>query len=100
MLQTQDRPWIDRANSQIERQDFAGLAQTCRQVLNSTPLSATDRVDALEYLSTAHTMLRQFEEAYQVLSELLEINPHPAHFWKKRRLLKKIGCNAKKSTNF
>ncbi len=84
VLKKQDINWIDQANEQIRRQDYQGLAQTCRRVLLDAPPKSQKRADALEYLASAYTMLKQFESAYQTLSQLLEIDPRPAYFWYNR----------------
>jgi len=78
--------WIDQANEQIRRQDYQGLAQTCKRVLRDAPPKSQERADALEYLAGAYTMLTQFEDAYQTLSKLLEIDPRPAYFWYNRAM--------------
>ncbi len=84
VLKKSDVNWIDQANAQLRRQDYQGLAQTCRRVLRDAPAKSQKRADALEYLASAYTMLKQFENAYQTLSELLEIDPRPAYFWYNR----------------
>ncbi len=76
--------WINQANEQLKRQDYQGLAQTCQDVLRDAPPKSQKRADALEYLAGAYSMLKQFENAYQTLSQLLEIDPHPAYFWYNR----------------
>jgi tetratricopeptide (TPR) repeat protein len=76
--------WIDQANEQLRRQDYQGLARICKRVLRDAPPKSQERADALEYLASAYTMLKQFEDAYQTLSQLLEIDPRPAYFWYNR----------------
>ncbi len=78
------KSWIDQANEQLKGQDYEGLAQTCQAVLRDASPKSQKRADALEYLAGAYTMLKQFENAYQTLSQLLEIDPHPAYFWYNR----------------
>jgi len=87
VLKKQDINWIDQANAQIRRQDYQGLAQTCRRILRDAPSKSQKRADALEYLASAYTMLKQFENAYQTLSQLLEIDPRPAYFWYNRGMV-------------
>ncbi|MBN1991883.1 MAG: tetratricopeptide repeat protein [Anaerolineae bacterium] len=86
VLKKQDNNWIDQANAQLRRQDYQGLVQTCRRVLHDAPAKSQKRADALEYLASAYTMLSQFEEAYQALSQALEIKPQYAHLWYNRGL--------------
>ena len=79
--------WIDQANEQIRQQDYEGLAQTCQDVLRDAPPKSQKRADSLEYLAVAYTMLKQFEDSYQTLSQLLEINPRQAYFWYNRGMV-------------
>jgi tetratricopeptide (TPR) repeat protein len=78
--------WLDQATKQIMQQNFPGVVKTCRRILRYAPAKAKERGEALEHLATAYTMLKQFEEAYQALSQALEINPHYAHLWYNRGL--------------
>ena len=79
--------WLDQANEQLEQQDYKGLAQTCWRILLTASPKSQKRADALEYLATAYTMLKQFEEAYETLSQLLEINPRLPYVWHNRGMV-------------
>lgn len=78
--------WLDQATNQILQEDYAGTVQTCRRILRYVPGPAAERGEALEHLATAYTMLKQFEESYQTLSQALEISPHLARLWHNRGL--------------
>jgi tetratricopeptide (TPR) repeat protein len=78
--------WLNQAISQIAQQDYPGTVQTCQRILRYAPPKSEERSQALEHLAGAYTMLKQFEEAYQTLSQVLEINPHSAHLWYNRGL--------------
>jgi superkiller protein 3 len=77
---------IDQATGQMMRADYPGVVQTCQHILRYAPPNSKERGDALEYLAGAYSMLNQFEEAYQTLTQLLEINPHQAYLWYNRGL--------------
>ncbi len=78
--------WLNQAVAQILQQDYPGVIQTCQRILRYVPPQAKERGDALEHLATAYTMLKQFEGAYQALSQALEINPNYTHLWYNRGL--------------
>lgn len=78
--------WLALAVDQLIRQDFAGVVQTCQRVLRYAPPGSQARGEALEHLGTAYSMLKQFEAAYQALSQALEINPHLSYLWYNRAL--------------
>ncbi len=78
--------WLNQAVNQIMQQDYPGAVQTCRRILRYAPSKSEEWAEAMEHLATAYTMLKQFEEAYQTLSQVLEINPRFAHMWYNRGL--------------
>ncbi len=79
--------WLAQATDQILQEDYPGAIRTCQRILRYVPAKSEERGQALEYLAGAYTMLKQFEAAYQTLSEALEINPHRAYLWYNRGLL-------------
>ena len=78
--------WLEQATHQIMQQDFPAVVKTCRRILRYAPPKTEARGDALEHLAGAYTMLNQFEEAYQTLSQALEIKPQYAYMWYNRGL--------------
>lgn len=78
--------WLEQATGQMIQQDFPAVVKTCRRILRYAPRKTEARGDALEHLASAYTMLSQFEEAYQTLSQALEIKPQYAHLWYNRGL--------------
>jgi len=83
----QVRVWINQAGEQVLQQDYTAAIQTCRRILRYVPAKSAERAEALEHLGAAYTMLKQFEAAYQAVSQALEITPHQAHLWYNRGLI-------------
>lgn len=79
--------WLDQANDQLMEGHYENVLKTCHRVLRYAPPQTPERGDALEHMGTAYTMLKQFEDAYQALSEALKINPHHAYLWYNRGLV-------------
>jgi tetratricopeptide (TPR) repeat protein len=84
--QKQVNDWLGQATHQILQGDYPGVIQTCQRILRYAPAKATERAEALEHLATAYTMLKRFEDAYQILSQALEITPQYTHLWYNRGL--------------
>ena len=82
----QVKDWLNQATTQMMRQDYAAVVQTCGRILRYAPPNSEERGQALEHLAGAYTMLKQFEAAYQSMSQALEINPHQAYLWYNRGL--------------
>lgn len=84
--QKQVNHWLNQATDQIMQGNYDGVIKICRRVLRYAPPQSSERGEALEHLATAYTMQKQFEVAYQTLSQALEINPHHAYVWYNRGL--------------
>ena len=82
----QVKGWLNQATHQMMQQDYAAVVQTCGRILRYAPPNSEERGQTLEHLAGAYTMLKQFEAAYQTLSQALEINPHQAYLWYNRGL--------------
>jgi tetratricopeptide (TPR) repeat protein len=76
--------WLKQTTQHILQGDYPAVIQTCQRILRYVPPTAPERAEALEHLATAYTMNRQFEEAYQTLSQLLALTPQYAHLWYNR----------------
>jgi len=79
--------WLTKASEQILAQDYTGALVTDNRILKYVPPGASQRVEALDYIASAYTMQRQFEEAYQAVSQALEIAPDRAYNRYNRALL-------------
>jgi Flp pilus assembly protein TadD len=79
--------WLTQASDQLLDENYQEALQTARRVLRYVPATSRERVEALEYLATAQTMLRQFEDAYQTLTVATELAPEVSRFWYNRALL-------------
>jgi tetratricopeptide (TPR) repeat protein len=79
--------WLTQATRQVLEQAYPRVVQTCQRIVRYAPANSPERAEALEHLATAYTMLKQFEEAYQALSQALEINSQHAYLWYNRGLV-------------
>ena len=78
--------WLNKASEQLIRADYAGVVQTCQRILRYAPTASIERVDALHYLGVAHSMLQDFDQAYEALSEALTLRPNDPDLWYNRGL--------------
>jgi tetratricopeptide (TPR) repeat protein len=60
---------------------FETAIEFCQQLLGFLPARSPVRVEVLGHLATAYAMSRNFPQAYSVLTEALEIDPHNGDFW-------------------
>jgi tetratricopeptide (TPR) repeat protein len=60
---------------------FAAAIESCQQLLGFLPARSPVRVEVLGHQATAYAMSRNFPQAYNVLTEVLEIDPNNGDFW-------------------
>jgi Flp pilus assembly protein TadD len=79
--------WLSQTSDQLLDENYQGALETARRVLRYVPANSPERIEALEYLATACTMLREFEEAYQTLTVATELTPQVSRLWYNRALV-------------
>ncbi len=78
--------WINQANYQLVKGDYAAAIEACQRLLSYLPQKASQRAEVLDYLGTAQSMLQNFPESYEAYTEALSINPRDAQLWYNRGL--------------
>lgn len=73
--------WLDQAYDCLESEEYAGALRLCRQVLDRLDVQDKRRIDALTYLSHAHAMRKEFDNAYAALCEAVGLAPDDAYLW-------------------
>lgn len=78
--------WLNDAIRQIARRDFTRAIDTCQRVLRQAPPGSEVHQYGLSYLGLAHIMLQHLDEAYEVLTQAVELYPNEADLWYNRGL--------------
>src|SRR5437763_11267821 len=69
------------ARQQILKGDFAGTISICEALLHSVPKSSPLRIEVLALLGLAHSMLRHYQESYDVFSEAIALDDTMPELW-------------------
>jgi tetratricopeptide (TPR) repeat protein len=80
----------DNLYSFIERQivqgDYMGAIANCERLLNYLPPQAQLRADVLFRLGVAYGMIQDYPRSYEVLTEVLALEPNNADIWYNRSM--------------
>ena len=67
--------YLDLIQHDMMQGNYSEVVTNCERLLNYLPQNASQRVDVLGHLGTAHAMLQNFRKSYDVLSEALRLDP-------------------------
>jgi tetratricopeptide (TPR) repeat protein len=80
----------DAIGQQLFAGDYAGVVISCEHLLDFLPTISPLRVDVLAQLGTAHGLLKNFPQAYAILSEALLLAPNDADLWSNRGMASRL----------
>lgn len=67
--------WLERSTRQLIAADYDGVIASAQRVLRAPIASPEQRVEALDRLGAAYSMLQEYAEAYAAVSAALAITP-------------------------
>jgi tetratricopeptide (TPR) repeat protein len=82
----QVRRWSDNLQDAVIAENHAHAKRIAEKILRHVPKRSAPGREALAHLGTALSMLEEFEAAYQVYSEALELDPEMPVLWYNRSL--------------
>ncbi|MCO6451916.1 MAG: tetratricopeptide repeat protein [Caldilineales bacterium] len=78
---------LDNAQASLEAGDYKRALISSQAAVDLLPRADKRRVDALGYLAAALTVLKRFDEAYEVMSEAVTLEPHNPILWHNKGLV-------------
>jgi tetratricopeptide (TPR) repeat protein len=76
--------WLGKAEQQLIEKKYKSVVQSAERVLRYVPEDSKPAGEAYSYLGIAHSMLQNFDEAYEAFSKALAVFPEDSMIWYNR----------------
>lgn len=76
--------WLGKAEQQLIEKKYKSVVQSTERVLRYVPEDSEPAGEAYNYLGIAHSMLQNFDEAYEAFSKALAVFPEDSMIWYNR----------------
>ncbi len=77
---------LAQATQALMDKDYSEAIPFCLRVLRYLPMNAPERGEAYAMLGNAYSMLKRFEDSYQMLSKAIQVSPTDSFHWFNRAL--------------
>ncbi len=80
---------LAQATQALMDKEYSEAIPFCQRALRYLPMNAPERGEAYALLGNAYSMLKRFEDSYQMFSKAIQVNPTDSFHWFNRAL---AGC--------
>ena len=78
--------WLNLAKHQMANQDYLAALRTARRILKYIPKKDPVYAETLGVIGSVLALQKDFEQAFQILTQAVDINPNDSYLWYNRGL--------------